>query len=450
MSYVVSLNTLSTEQRLFIRSMLFFQPEKPFRKTNKFQKAPATTPILFFNIVDDLIYLPYFFAAAMFKICPNVDLKYPSTTLTFTAALRDYQKPVIEQAVTQLNTYGTTTLALYPGFGKTILGVYLAAEKKLVTCILVTRKILITQWLKTINDNLVIIKLDKDNKPYYTKPDVWIVGENSPSTCDIIICMDTRTHLLTQQFRSLIGFLIIDEAHMFCTPGNVTALLGFTPKFIVVETATLERDDGMHIMIHAVAGKHAITRETTKPFTVLKLNTNTVPTRVYNYAGDTNYTELVKSTLFDERRNKIIMDIILANTNKTILILTSLVNHVELLYQKLMELKVECDFMSGNKKKYKDSNVLIGTTSKIGTGFDSATAAVDYRGKPFDLLLLVCSIKKYSMLVQNVGRSFRSESPYVIHFVDNDEIFKSHWRKAEKWYRSRNGVVLEHTCHIIS
>jgi hypothetical protein len=125
--------------------------------------------------------------------------------------------------------------------------------------------------------------------------------------------------------------------------------------------------------------------------------------------------------------------------------LTSLVDHVMLIYEKLVANKIPCDYLCSTKKTYQDAAVLIGSLSKIGTGMDQATSCPTYDGRPFDLLILVCSIKKYSMLVQNIGRCFRSKhAPSVFHLVDSDDIYKSHWYKCRKWYLTHGGTITEH------
>lgn len=268
--------------------------------------------------------------------------------------------------------------------------------------------------------------------------------KNPPELCDVIICMDTRYNQIPGEMRDSCGFLIIDEAHSFCTPTHVQCLLSFHPKYIVMETGSLERDDGLHSMIYAMAGNHGIHIESNKPFNVMKIVTNTKPLRVMNRFGGIDYTKLIRDTLMDERRNDIIINIVLENLNFKILILTSLKDHTLLLHDILEKKNVSCDYLCGTKKGYIDSNVLLGTVSKIGTGFDPATSCPTYAGKPFDLLLLVCSIKKYSMLIQNVGRVFRAEFPTVIHFVDDDTIYHNHWTKAKKWYLARGGSISEH------
>jgi hypothetical protein len=428
MAYAVARSTLSDEIATKIHSMLCLQPDVPVTRHNNGNIPP---PIKFYVLVEGILHLPYLFAASLFQIVPNIDIKYPISGVAFTGQLREHQIPVENEAWGQLESKGTSTLGLYPGFGKTILGASLAARAKLITCVLVHREILTGQWKKTFES--------------FTNARVWIVGEKDPPpTCEVIICMDTRWHLIPTAVRDCVGFLIIDEAHAFCTPGHVGCLLTFHPKYIVIESATLERDDGMHSMIYAMAGNHGVFRETDIPFTVMKITTNTKPPRAMTRTGGINWPALVHATLFDERRNAIIMNLVIQNPTSTILILTSLVEHTMLLYNMLQRMGVSSDYMCGSRKTYHDCRVLIGTMPKIGTGFDPATSCPDYAGRPFDTLILAASIKKYSILVQNVGRAFRSKWPCIMHLVDNDSIFINHWYKCRKWYLARGGVISNH------
>lgn len=428
MSYAIKRSSISPAAANSIRTGLCLQPEVQYSKYNRDQ---TPSPILFFRTHGDTIHLPFLFAASLFQITPNIDIPFPVSDLTFTGTLRENQIPIEQEAWGQLERWGTTTLGLPPGTGKTILGASLASRPKLLTCVLVHREILTIQWKNTFTTN--------------TNAQVWIVGEpNPPPTCNVMICMDTRWDMIPEAVRNTIGFLIIDEAHAFCTPGRVDCLLAFHPKYILVESATLQREDGMESMIYAIAGSHGVFRESNKTFNIMKINTNMKPVRKQNRMGGVDYTALVQDTAFDARRNQIIINLVVANLQHKILILTALKDHATLLYNHLQKLGIPCDYLCGTKRGYKDSAVLIGTVSKIGTGFDPATSCPTYAGRPFDLLILACSMKKYSMLVQNIGRVFRAEFPTVMYLLDNDDIFKAHWYKTRKWCISRGGILSEH------
>lgn len=427
MACAVKKSSISVSQAESIRTMLCLQPVS---QNSKYNRGTIPEPIHFYKTNDDTVDVPYLFAASLFNTTPNTDFPYPITQLEFIGNLRENQIGPEQEAWDQLSLRGTSTLGLYPGFGKTILGAKLASRAKLMTVVLVHREILTLQWKKSFED--------------FTNAKVWIVGEkNPPPICDVIICMDTRWESLPIQMRDSIGFLIIDEAHAFCTPCHVHCLLAFHPKYILLETASLERDDGMEAMAYAIAGSHGVYRESNNPFNVMKIITNTTPIRKRNRMG-IDWTAMVRDTLMDPRRNQIILNIVAANLDRKILILTSLRDHATLIHDALQQMQIPSDYLCGTKKGYQDSTVLTGTISKIGTGFDPATSCPSYMGRPFDLLLLVCSIKKYAMLVQNIGRVFRSTFPTVMHFVDNDSIYKSHWYKARKWYIARNGIISDH------
>lgn len=428
MAYARKRSDISDEDAARIISMLRFEPEVNYNKYNQDQEVD---PISFFRSTGGIVHLPYLFAASLFQITPNVELPYLKTNLTFTGKLRPNQVSVEQEAWDQLEKYGTSTLGLHPGFGKTILGASLGARTKLLLCVLVHREILTVQWKKTFED--------------HTNAQVWIVGEpNPPPTCNVIICMDTRWNQIAPEVRDGVGFLIIDEAHTFCTRGRVDCMLAFHPKYIVIETASLERDDGLHSMMYALVGTHGVYRESNKPFNIMKINTNFKPVRKQNRMGGTDWAALVRDTAFDERRNHIILNLVKANLSYKILILTALQDHTRLLHECLTRMGISADYFCGTKKGFVDSRVLVGTVSKIGTGFDPATSCPTYSGQPFDLLILACSMQKYAVLVQNFGRVFRAEFPTIMYLVDNDSIFKNHWYKVRKWCLARGGNLSEH------
>ena len=428
MAYARPRAGITDEQAKLISDMLQITPKQEF---SKYGSKPQEDPVQFYNMKDGIVHLPYLFAASLFKIIPNIDIQYPPVPKQFTGTLRDYQIPLIDEAQTQLNTYGTTTLAVAPGSGKTIMGAKLDSVIGLLSVILVHREILTTQWKKTYTDN--------------TNANVWIVGEpNPPPKCDVIICMDTRWEQIPETYRNAVGLLIVDEAHAFCTRSRVPCLLAFHPKYIIVETASLERDDEMHNMMYALAGKHGVYRELQDPFYVMKIATNTQPEVKQNKMGGTDWAALIKDILMNERRNRIILDLVTSNLDRKILILTLLKEHAEYLYNKLVELKVPCDRLYGTRKSYVDATVLVGTVSKIGTGFDPANSCVTYDGRPFDQLILCQPMKKYAMLMQNIGRLFRAKCPTLQVLVDNNSIINGHWLITKRWCISRGGILSEH------
>ena len=424
MAYKIPISQINPAQRALIQKLLVFKPTPGFN--DDYEELPE--PIHFYSIEKDCLLLPFMFAASMFQIVPNVNNNFKKIDIKFTAELRPYQIPVYEESCQQMDEKSACTLSLYASFGKTILGAALSVRNGLLTCVLMTLKKLTTQW--------------KDTFEKYTTARVWIVDDKKPppaGTYDVIICMKDRWSKIPADIRLQVGTLIIDEAHLFCTRCSVSCLLAFQPTYIIAETATLERDDDLHQMIYAVCGDHGIYKECDKKFFVTKLLTNTQVERKLNRKRKTDYTKLIHDTIMNTRRNDIIFNIVKFHPEYKILILTNLVDHVMLLYNHL-KLTEDVDYLCGSKEEYKDSRILVGTTHKIGTGFDQASNKL-YGGVRFNLLILVFSIKKYQMLVQNVGRVLRADVPHIIHFSDSDGIFKSHWAKCQKWYKKRDAVI---------
>ncbi len=417
MASIVELKNLTLQHRQLIQQILHLTPVSNFNDQQKKESFE------FYKVENQYIYLPLTIASAIFG-APIFN--FTKINLDFTGKLRDYQIPVFEQSIKLLDKNNCCILGLHPGFGKTAIAARIACEYQLLTVILVPRIPIARQWVNTFEQ--------------YTTAKIWFVGENKVDDYNVIICMDQRWSKIESSIRKQVGLLVIDEAHMFCTVGHVDALLAFQPKYIIAETATLERDDELHQMIYALTGEEGIFIETTKKFTVKKILTNTKVKRKLNYQGKTDYLKLVHDTLFNDRRNDIICNIVRHHPDHSILILTSLVDHVALLYNQLKDSE-SCEFLCGKKQDYKDSRVLIGTTHKIGTGFDQASSCRDFKGTQFNLLILVCSIKKYQMLVQNVGRVLRSDSPTIYHFVDEDAIYHNHWALCQRWYKKRNALI---------
>jgi superfamily II DNA or RNA helicase len=437
MSVRVLISDLTPEQKGLIRKHLFLQPQSQNFAAKALHFQETKDPVLFYHVVGEYIYLPYTFAAALFQKASNHDFSHPEPPeWQYTGTLYEHQKEILPDAESQLQTKGATTLGVYPGFGKTILGAYLGhrlkelAGQHFYIAVLFYRDFLATQWKETFEKN--------------TTATVWIVGTPAPRDMPTVtLCMDTKVNQLSEEYRRRIGLLIIDEAHTLCTPSRVECLLNWQPKYIIAETATLERADGMHSMIQHICGLHGIFKSSTKQFSVVRYNTAIVPETKANARGGLDWISLIKNLALNPIRNKYILDFVLCNLDKKILILASLKEHIKILYEALQEANVKTDFMAGTKKTYSDSQVLLGTLSKIGTGFDEKTACPDFNGIRINMLLLVTSVKSPTLIEQSVGRVFRADMPIVIDFVDSNSTVRSHWYQRKKWYVSRNGQITE-------
>lgn len=446
MAVKINRNKLTQEIVDKINQDLLFTPEEEYSKKPRYKKVIIPEPIkCYLNDVNkNYICIPKKYGENNFPelLEENDPL---SSDLNFTGKLlvtdEKDQEEAANEAIRQIDTHGTTTLALPTGFGKTVLGCYLSTHYKYLTVVLVSSgdSILLKAWYETYKK--------------FSNAGVWVIGEKDipmPNEgCNVIICMSTRVKDIPEDFISRVGCLIIDEAHHFCTNDRIDKILYFTPKVVIVETATLERDDNLHKMIYRIADKHMVYRPPTKVLTVYKIETGINFTLKKNHYGDTRYDLLIKDTYRHEERNNKIISSILYNFEfygpyfkPKILVLVEAVEHISILIDKLYQsgTKYTFDVCYGKLKSYYDCDILIGTKHKLGTGFDPANVCNNF-SEHFNILYVLFSTKKYQNLTQYVGRVERCDHPIIYHFIDNLGIYASHWGKNARWYRRRNSNI---------
>ena len=421
---------LSKNQKQIIKKFLTLQPKDTGYFSRKRFWIQPKDPILFYyvNISKDEIVLPYTFANRLIGKNINKSHNYPTLNFKFEGSLWKDQIPVAQEALELLLHKYTVTLGVYPGFGKTVVSAYLSSHLNGLTLVIIPRTTLQTQWKKTYKK--------------FTNAQTWIVGEEEPSNFNVIICMNTRIHKIPQNILIKVKCLIIDEAHMFCTSSQVGSLLASQPLYIIACSATLnKRKDGMQSMIHALCGTHGIFKASTKPFDVYKLETGVNCPIEKNKHGDPNWSQLVRDLAFNPDRNAIIIDLIERNKNFKIILLTWSKVHAFWLKDILQKRGNNVDVLAGNKKMYSDSDILVGTMSKIGTGFDESTFCIDFKGRKSNMMIICGSTKDEVGLEQFTGRVFRAKFPIIFDLVDDNPISKKHWSARSKWYLERNGTI---------
>lgn len=423
MSRILNKDSLTEEQINHIRTNCYIQAKVTSFSQSSTYGNSSQTPILFYNIKGNEIHLPYFFTNTIKEDDKKIN-DFPLVSFEFKGKLLEHQNSIIDEAEQQLEKFNTTLLAVYPSAGKTVMSAYLASKTNLVTLVLYNQKNLGVQWKKTFED--------------FTDAKLWIIGEDIPSEANVLLCMDTQFHKIPLEYRPYIGCVIIDEMHSFCTPGSVGCLLGTQPYKLIGCTATPEREDNKHVMIHLMIGKHSVIRKTEKEFNVIRVLTGLKTSMVKNVRGETDWNSVVNELCENEIRNCYILKFVKDNPKFKILILTWRKGHAFSLQQWLTEMGEKTAVMAGKCKSYSDSRILVGTTSKIGTGFDEKAACDDFDGNRLNMLLMVGSTKSTPLLEQLVGRVFRSQFPIVYDFVDDVSSIKSHFSIRKKWYQSLN------------
>lgn len=435
MSVVYPLKDFDTEKAKQIDEMLTFTSvERKQYNRNQFFSAPEPSiQVKMYYTENGNIHLPYRFSCAFNnKIC-NQDIEFPKLYEDkkgkFAGNLLPRQVEPYNQGIKHIKKYRTTTIALYPGFGKTFMGARYTWHLNMYTCVLVHRDNVGKQWVKTFQKYF----------PELQSNELWYVDDKVKQDAKILVCMAGRTDKIPDELKQKIGTLIIDEAHCFCSSSRVKPLLSFTPKYTIAETATPVKDNGMHKMIQSICGTHYIRKISEKPYNFYIINTQLE----YEDLKKGDYGALVNKQCDSRRRNEIIMSILKENTRFKTIVATLRKTHVEYIQQELEKENMECSTLYGTKKNYKTKNILIGTGSKMGVGFDEANFCDDFDGRPSDLLIMCYTMASWANFEQVRGRGMRADKPNVVIFNDKSSISKKHMTQIRKWVKETNGNIIE-------
>lgn len=374
----------------------------------------------------------------------------------FRGKLRPKQVENSTVAVNHLNTHKTTLLALPTGAGKTVYGAFLATKISKITCIVYPFTVLGDQWKKTFDDmtNCTSVIISPEMSSYDEK--------DCP---DVIICYYERIDKIPKKWIEKVGTLIVDEAHRMCNVTGVNAILTFRPRFIIGETATPKIGSGMHLFLYLLLGiditidkkviecfplgkhlpGHIIRAPVEKNFDVVLVNTGISPevktlsrktALSKDYINMTCWSDLVNKLVNSEERNNLIVSIVktYVENGKRVLVLGRSKSHPIILCNLLDKVNIKADYMIGGKGYYdKKSPVLIGTTGKVGTGFDDSS---------YEVLVMTSSIKDETAMIQAFGR-IRLHDVEIVYLVDENKIIQRHWSKAKKWLEDHGAQIVK-------
>jgi superfamily II DNA or RNA helicase len=422
MSCKVLIDNLNEETKNRIDNELKIIVEESNSFSKNFSNKSSTQKIIYpYEIYNEHVYLPFYYSYNV------LGLKRPSTNLEskidvkFIMELKEEQKEVKTEAIKLLNTTGCVLLALRCGFGKTFCATYLACKIGLKTLIIVNKVVLIKQWeesiLKTCPSALIQKLTAKSKKQ---NADFYII--NAQNVCK-----------LSSSFFTDIQTLIIDEIHLIMAETLSKSLQYIFPKYLIGLSATPYRPDGLTKLLDVYCGEYKIVRDLYKQHFVFKIDTGFKPTEEYQRDGKLNWGIILDSQANDEKRNDLIIQIVHDYSTRNFLILVKRISQGEYILEKLKEIGIEVDSLLGKNQVFnKDVRVLIGTTSKVGVGFDWPKA---------DALLLASDLEEY--FIQYLGRVFRRQDivPIIFDLVDDHKTLIRHYNTRRKIYKKHGGEI---------
>ena len=362
-----------------------------------------------------------------------------------------------ETAFAELNNYAEGVLSATTGFGKTVIGARIIAEKSVPTLILVHTKELAAQWKDRLEQFLEINE-SVETKKRRKKSVVGQLGGGKKTLNGIVdIAMMQSMFEKDRDVKSLInqyGLIIVDECH-HVSAANFSRILGAADsKYVYGLTATPVRKDGHHPIIfmhcgpvrYKVDAKEEAKRRGFDHFIVPRFTSARMP--AFKKNDDWHITEVYQHICESSYRNELIVtDIEQAiNSGRSPLVLTERTSHIELLVEMMRDKDYEVIVLSGDlKPKIRkaalerirslndgDRFVIVATGKLIGEGFDEAR---------LDTLFMALPIAWKGTIAQYAGRLHRNyegkEEVLIYDYVDvHIPVLERMYHKRLTAYRS--------------
>jgi superfamily II DNA or RNA helicase len=415
MSHLTNVNNMSDDQKTYITDELKVKME------DKYSFGPISYFYPYDLEGDGTIKLPFNYGNKRLKLKRRKRSDFTQIECAFDGELRNEQQIVKIEATNALNKHGSVILSMYCGFGKTITSINLACSIRMKTLIIVNKVVLMQQWLTSINQFASGSSVQK------------ILPKTKIKDCDFYIINAINVSKIPPEHLRDIGTVIVDEAHLIMAETISKSLHGVQPRYLIGLTATPYRPDGLDSLLGFYFGDVKIIRELYREHTVYKVETGFEPIVELTQQGKVNWNSVLDSQSKDPERNELIIRIIREHPERNFLVLVKRVEQGHLIEKILNEYGENVTSLLGSNQTYDStSRILIGTCSKVGTGFDHPK---------LDTLLLAADVQEY--FIQYLGRCMRTldTKPVIFDLVDNYSLLTKHYTVRKKIYEKHGGII---------
>lgn len=370
--------------------------------------------------------------------------------LSFKGELRTQQ----EEAFESLSQHENGVLSATTGFGKTVVGARLIAEKRCSTLVLVHTRELAEQWRKRL-DEFLHIPMEVLQTPGKRRRKKSIIGQlgggkdELHGIVDIALMQslfekDKTVKPLLHEY----GLIIVDECHHISAKNFSRILAAADAKYVYGLTATPIRKDGhdpiifMHLgpVRYRIDARKEAEKRAFDHFILPRFTNVRLP--LGKERKEWSITEIYKRICESEIRNTIITEDVMEalKNGRHPLVLTERASHVEAL-SKMMEEKRLCPIVLTGRMKTKDRraaleriasmdeetpSVIVATGKLIGEGFDVPR---------LDTLFMAMPIAWKGTITQYAGRLHRnSENKKEVRIYDYVDV---HIPVLERMYQKR-------------
>jgi len=403
-------------------------------KIDKLTITVGTEDVDVFDVVKEpsgrSLVLPFAFACSSL---PKLKHIQSASSHSFTGTLRPNQQSVRDAAIKSLNDTRVIIISAEPGFGKTITAIEMICTINVPTVIFVKQAMIMNQWKDAIAEyapDKKTTKITSKPKPIDPTADIYLINP-------IILKKDIKdTNFTSTQFDH-IKLVVVDELHQIVTKVLHKAFFKFQPNYMIGLSATPYRPkmDPFEPAIAWFFGTNTVGSKLFRKHIVYCVKTNFVPeTRIQPHTGKLDWSSVLTSQAENPQRNQLIVDTVRRFPERTWLILVKRVEHARILQTLFATEGVESETIVGSCREFdKKAKILIGTTPKIGVGFDHT---------PIDALCMAADVLEY--FEQFLGRCMRRQDvePIIIDFKDKFNPLINHLNSRIKKYVEHGGKIL--------
>ena len=347
----------------------------------------------------------------------------PPVNFSFAGELRPLQR----QAVDNVLTRDSGLLEAGTGAGKTVMGLYIIAQRKQPALVVVHTKELLNQWIDRIESFLSI-----------PRNEIGIIGGGNFSIgTRITVAMIQTLVKKADQVAPYIGHIIADEVHRCPAMQYVKALSCFDARYRLGLTATPWRRDKLSKVIFWTMGD--VTGRIDKQALVDQGNlcqaeVRWVKTEFSPFSdASAEYSKALSELTEDEARNRLICKTVAEHNGHGVsLILSDRKDHCSALQNILFDVHgIHAEVLTGSTNPKDRERIiaalqegeckyLIATGALIGEGFDLPGISTVFLGTP---------VKFSGRLIQYIGRALRpapaKDRATIFDFVDDHGVFEA-------------------------
>ena len=400
----------------------------------------------FYEVAYGALLVPRGFASQLINLCRRSDVRLklddqrralPEVDFTFNGQLKPFQ----DEAVKAMLVRDFGTLSAPTGSGKTVMALYMIAERKQPALIVVHTKELLNQWIDRVE---TFIGIPKD--------EVGVIGSGKKHIGDrITVSLVQSLYKCAEEVSQHIGHLIVDECHRAPSRTFTEAVTAFDCKYMLGLSATPWRRDNLSKLIfwHLGDAHHKIdSAALVENGDILDAEIITRETEFVPFSDPVNeYSKMLSELTQDDQRNLLIASDVASeasNGSGICLILSDRKKHCETLRDILSSKYgtpadvLTGDVATGERKNIVDRlnrghvKILIATGQLIGEGFDC---------RELSTLFLVTPIKFSGRVIQYLGRVLRpapgKDKAKVFDYVDPVGVLQAAAKSRQKVYNIR-------------